>query len=140
MLGKNKIRFWLLCLTCMLIASMSGCVTLTPEQQAQLDKVASRKVTCTKGDDCDVKWRRALTWVSRNSRKFQMRGDSIIDTFIPVNQSAASNFLVSKVPLGNGVYEITIITGCDNLRGCVPNATQLRASFNRFVLGDSNTP
>ena len=35
-----------------------------------------------------------------------MRGDSIIDTFIPVNQSAASNFLVNKVPLGNGVYAL----------------------------------
>ena len=140
MLGRYRIRFWLLCPTCLVVTAMSGCVTLPLEQQEQRGKDASQKVTCIKGDDCDTKWGRALKWVSRNSQDNQTQGDSIIQTFTPTNQSAASNFLVNKVPLGSSVSEITITTGCDNLLGCVPNATQLRTSFDRFVMGDSNTP
>ena len=115
---------------------LSGCVTLTPEQKAELERQAAQQVTCTKGDDCEVKWGRALTWISQNSQwKIQTQNDNMIQTYTPINQSAASGFLVNKVPLGNGVYEITMASGCDNLLGCIPNATELKASFNRFVLG-----
>lgn len=115
---------------------LSGCATLTPEQQAQLEKDATQQITCTKGDDCEVKWGRAITWISRNSQwKIQTQNDSMIQTYTPINQSAASGFLVNKIPLGNGVYEIAMTSGCDNLLGCIPNATELKASFNRFVIG-----
>jgi hypothetical protein len=36
------------------LSTLSGCVTLTPQQEAQLQANANRKVTCTKGADCDV--------------------------------------------------------------------------------------
>ena len=119
-----------------LVPVLSGCVTLTPEQQAQLERDAAQQITCTKGEDCEVKWGRAITWISRNSQwKIQTQNDNMIQTYTSVGSSAASSFLVNKVPLGNGVYEIGMTSGCDNLLGCIPDATELKASFNRFVSG-----
>ncbi len=117
---------------------ISGCVALTPEQEAQLNRDATQLVTCTKGEDCDVKWGRAITWISRNSQwKIQLQNDSMIQTYTPIGQSASSGFLVNKVPQGNGVYEITMTSACDNIIGCIPDARELKASFNRFVMGAS---
>lgn len=115
---------------------LSGCTGLTAEQQAELERYAAQKITCTQGDDCDVKWGRAITWVSQNSQwKIQTQNDSMIQTYPATNESAASGFLVNKVRLGNGVYEITMSSRCGKLYDCIPNPTELKARFNRFVVG-----
>ena len=121
---------------CVVSYALTGCVTMTPEQQAKMNKDAAQKVTCTKGDDCEVKWGRAITWISQNSQwKIQTQNENMIQTYTAVGGSAASHFLVNKVPQGSGLYEITMASGCDNFIGCVPDATYLKASFNRFVVG-----
>src|SRR3989442_15490638 len=103
--------YWIIALT--LISC--GCVSLTPEQQDQLERDAAREIICVMGDDCDVKWGRAIAWVSRNSHwKIQTQTDNLIQTFTPVGSSAASGFLVNKVPLGNGQYQIVMSSACDN--------------------------
>ncbi len=118
------------------LLTLAGCTTLTPEQKAQIQANANRKVTCTKGADCDMKWGRAITWVTQNSQwKIQMQNDYVIQTYTPINQSAASGFLVNKVPIDTENFEITMTSGCDNLLGCIPDATTLRAAFNNFLIG-----
>lgn len=124
---------------CMISYALVGCVTTTPttpEQQAQLEKDAAKKVTCTRGDDCKVKWDRAITWISQNSQwKIQTQNENMIQTDTAAGGSPASHFLVNKVLRGKGLYEITMMSGCDNFIGCEPDATYLKASFNRFVVG-----
>jgi hypothetical protein len=136
MLGRRGLRIELPFNTRVAIAAtlfLSGCA-LTPDQ-GELERHAANKIIRTLGDDCDVKWRRAITWVSQNSQwKIQTQNDNLIQTHPPINRSAASGFLVNKVPLGHKIYEISMTSGCDNLLGCIPNATGLKASFNRFVL------
>jgi len=125
--------------TCVLLLcflSLSACTTLTPQEEAQVQANANRKITCTKGSDCDVKWGRAITWISRNSQwKIQTQSDYLIQTYTAVGGSAASSFLVNKVPLDSDTFEIVMTSGCDNLIGCIPDATMLRAAFNNFVIG-----
>jgi hypothetical protein len=116
--------------------TLAGCTTLTPQQEAQLQANANRQVTCTKGADCDMKWGRAVAWVSQNSEwKIQTQNDYIIQTYTPINQSAASGFKVNKVPTDTEHFEITISSGCDNLLACFPDAMTARASFNNFLIG-----
>jgi hypothetical protein len=101
-----------------------------------MEKDAAQKVTCTKGADCEVKWGRAITWISQNSQwKIQTQNENMIQTDTAGGGSPASHFLVNKVLRGKGLYEITMMSGCDNFIGCEPDATYLKASFNRFVVG-----
>jgi len=127
---------------CMVSYALTGCITTTPEQhtnpeqQAKMEKDAAQKVTCTKGHDCEVKWDRAITWISQNSQwKIQTQNENMIQTDTAAGGSPASHFLVNKVLRGKGLYEITMMSGCDNFIGCEPDATYLKASFNRFVVG-----
>lgn len=124
-------------LVALLIAGVAGCATLSPEQVAALQERASKRVTCVKGEDCEIKWGRAIAWVVRHSEwKIQTQTDNIIQTFGPSTQinTTASAFVVNKVPLGDGSYEIGMGSSCGNIFGCIPDALTLRASFNHFVL------
>lgn len=121
-------------------SGLTGCVTMTPEQQAQLQRDAAIQITCTKGDDCDEKWSRAVAWISQNSSyKIQTQTDSLIQTFTPTGGTTSNGFLVNKVALGKGTYQITMSSACDNPFGCIPDAQTLRASFNPFVGGVQST-
>ncbi|ALA60181.1 hypothetical protein [Nitrospira moscoviensis] len=125
----------------LLVSILAACTTLTPEQELHLKTIAATPVVCSKGDDCEMKWGRAIAWISRNSQwKIQTQTDNIIQTYTPIGASAASGFLVNKVPLGDGRYEIMMTSGCANFIGCIPDATTLRARFNEFVLGPEALP
>ena len=118
---------------------LGGCATMTPEQRTALQANASRKIVCIKGDDCDTKWGRAVVWVSRNSAwKIQTQTDNLIQTFGPSTRvnSTDSAFVVNKVPIGDGRYEITMNSACGNMFGCFPDAIALKAHFNSYVLGE----
>lgn len=121
--------------------ALTACTTLSPEQQAALQQQALRQIICSKGNDCDEKWGRAVAWIARNSQwKIQMQNDYLIQTYTAVGGSPASSFLVNKVPLGDGRFHITMTSGCDNIFGCIPDAVTLRARFHEFVGGPEATP
>jgi hypothetical protein len=121
---------------CLAFLSLSGCVTMTPEQQARLQADANQKITCMKGSDCDMKWGRAVAWISQNSHwKIQMQSDHLIQTYTAVGNSSYSGFLVNKVPIDTDTFEIVMSSGCANMFGCIPDATTLRAKFNNFIIG-----
>ena len=115
---------------------LSGCKTLTPEQQAQLEKDAALQITCTTGEDCDAKWSRAIAWITRNSHSpIRTQNDFMIQTYPSPRGSSASSFLVTKLASGSGVYKITMTSTCGGFPDCEPSATELSAKFNRFVAG-----
>lgn len=115
---------------------LSGCKTVTPEQQTQLEKDAALQITCTTGEDCEVKWGRAIAWINRNSHwRIQTQNDFMIQTYPSFRGSAASSFLVTKLPSGSGVYKITMTSECGTFPDCRPSTTELSAKFNRFVVG-----
>lgn len=116
----------------------TGCATMTPQQKADLERIANRQIICTKGSDCDEKWGRAIVWVSNNSGwKIQTQTDNLISTFGPSDRvnTTANAFQVNKVPLGNDRYQIVINGRCGNIFGCVPDTLSQIANFNQYVLG-----
>lgn len=121
-------------LICALVITLSSCVS--PQQQAAINEQAQRQITCMQGEDCDIKWGRAVAWVAKySSWKIQLQSDLIIQTYSAVGGSPSPGYLVNKVPLGNGRFHITLTSGCDNIFGCVPDHTTSLASFNQFVGG-----
>ena len=103
---------------------LTGCVTMTPEQQAQLQRDAAIQITCTKGDDCEEKWSRAVAWISQNSSyKIQTQTDSLIQTFNPTGSSPSSGSINS--PWGKGSTRLqcrqrvtTLLDAFQMLRSC----------------------
>lgn len=124
-----------------MIAFLSGCATtMTPEQKAELEKYAAQQITCTEGDDCNVKWGKARTWVLKHSQwKIEILTDSIIQTYGPYN-SRASAYVINKVPMGNRLHKITIYVTCNNLFGCTPEPLIATGVFNAFVLETHSQP
>lgn len=95
-------------------------------------------ITCAAGDDCAVKWGRALTWVIEHSQyQIRIQSDSLIQTAGPTANDAWSAFTVSKVPTGEGVYQINFKAECDNMFGCAPPVAKSRASFAAAVNGQA---
>ena len=118
------------------ILTLAGCTTLTHQQEAQIQANANRRVTCSKGADCDTKWGRAVAWISQNSRwKIQIQNEHMIQTYTAVGGSPSSSFLVNKVPVDNDTFEIVMTSGCDNIFGCTPDAATLKAMFTNFLIG-----
>ncbi len=123
-------------LTAVTLALAAGCVSMTPEQQAQIDRNAAMPVTCQGSDDCEVKWGRALQWVLQNCEyRIQVQTDALIQTAGPTDSSPSAAFVISKVPLGGGKYEFVMRAGCDNFIGCVPTIRISRAAFAVTVMG-----
>lgn len=117
------------------VVAVSGCVTMTPTQQAQVTADSQRRVTCEGKDDCELKWATALRWVQDNSYwKLRAVTDSVITTEGPLDSPSAA-FSITKFPLGRGAYEIQFRAGCGNMFGCVPAIEQLAASFKNEVSG-----
>jgi hypothetical protein len=140
MLRKLGLRIGIFFVACAAILTaaqvLSGCKTGTPDQQTQLEKDAALQITCTTGEDCEIKWGRAIDWIKRNSHwTIRNQTDFMIQTYPSVGGSAASSFLVTKLSLGSDDYKIAMTSVCDNFLACRPSTTELRAYFNRFVLG-----
>lgn len=128
------------CFNCLLVTIpilLIGCSTvhLSEEQKMNLSNLANKPVYCEGGDDCEIKWGRAITWVLQNSYwKIKVQSDSLITTEGPLNTVYAA-YQVQKVPLGNNKYLIDMRLGCGNPFGCVPSVLELKASFVQFVAG-----
>jgi len=119
----------------------SGATTKpTPQQEALLQLEASRPITCSQGQDCEVKWGRALLWVQDNSRwKIRIANDTLITTEGPRDTTDAA-YEISKVLAEKGMYSISFHAWCGNRFGCFPSILELQASFVNFVKGPMKTP
>lgn len=118
-------------------AALAGCSTTMTPQQAALADEASKRIVCTDGDDCNVKWGRALQWTVGNViYSISAQTDLLIQTRGPDMYSTSAGFTITKVSLGGGQSQIDISGACNNMFGCIPSLTQSRASFVRAVTGD----
>lgn len=118
------------------IATLTACAPMTPYQQSIIDAEANAPLTCTKGDDCEIKWGRALQWILSNSAyKIRSQSDSLIATEGPLPDALDYGFVVSKVAQGNGLYLIEFDGGCGNIFGCRIPFGIVKLSFVRYVRG-----
>jgi len=110
---------------------IGGCAT-----RPQVATAPPAPLICKSGSDCDSKWSRAVSWVTRNSSyKIQTQTDSIVQTMGPLPSDPSPAYTVTKVAIDNGNYEITFGGGCDNIFGCIPTVAGSRAQFAEFVNG-----
>ena len=120
---------------------LTGCTTPQQRlefamQRLEIDRQAARPVTCTAGEDCEVKWGRALQWVLDNSAyKLQTQSDALLSTFGPFPNDPRPAYSISKVATGGGNYVIDFRGGCDNIFGCQPTLLEGKASFVGAVMG-----
>lgn len=112
-----------------------GCSTalMSKQQISYLSSEANKPIYCEGGENCEIKWSRAIMWISQYSHwKIRVQSDSLITTEGPFDTVHAA-YQVQKVPLGNNKYSIDMSLGCGNPFGCVPSTLELKASFVQFV-------
>ena len=98
--------------------ALSGCIPpvppVTSDEIAEMDK----KVPVCKGDaDCKAKWEAAQLWVVHHAgRKIQTVTDVLIETYGPGRDgnSSAIAARVTKEPIGDGSYRVTVTLECAN--------------------------
>jgi hypothetical protein len=112
-----------------------GCAS---QQQKSIDaEIADTPIMCTQGEDCEVKWGRAVTWVTQNSYwKIRNSTDMLITTENATVGSGDTHpsFSILKTAQGNGKYRIDFQAGCDNMFTCNPSVNTLRDSFYSVVV------
>jgi hypothetical protein len=94
---------------------------------------------CAGAEDCQVKWGRAVAWVSQHSPwRIQTQTDNLIQTYGPGDSASTSTaFVVNKIPVGSGEYQISMRCGCANFLGCDRDSSEWKADFNIYVSGQT---
>jgi hypothetical protein len=107
-----------------------GCAT---QQQKSINaEIANTPIICTQGEGCEVKWGRALTWVTQNSHwKIRNSTDSLLTTEsgTPDDGNTNPSFSILKTAQGDGKYRIDFQAGCNNMFACQPSVDTLRTNF-----------
>jgi hypothetical protein len=117
-----------------LLVALSGCYNnaVLNARVAPLRGVASPPI-CAQAV-CTEQWQRAQLWIANHSKwKIQTSTDVVIQTFNPVGMEASYGFAVSREPLGEGRYRITMKMACGNALGCNPSADDVTAAFYHYV-------
>lgn len=107
------------CLLAFALVILPGCAGSPLRQDTR--QIVIEYPTCEGKEDCELKWSRAVQWITKNSF-FQIRlmNDMLIETYPSAgNFNAYSAYRVTKVPLGQQRYRLEIQAGCGNLFGCV---------------------
>jgi hypothetical protein len=113
------------------VIPLAGCVSTAAQPEEPIPAI-----TCKQGADCDLKWSRAITWVSENAAyKIQTQTDSLIQTFGPLDYQTGLAITVNRLMLKPGVYEIDARMGCANSIGCFPEPHAALRKFAAFLNG-----
>jgi len=114
---------------------LTGCAT---QQQKAIDaEIANTPILCAQGEGCEVKWGRALSWVTQNSHwKIRNSTDSLITTESGTvdDGDVHAYFSILKTAQGGGQYRIDFQAACNNMFGCQPSVDALRDSFYSTVV------
>jgi len=120
----------------LLVLGLSGCPAHWERIHAENEALKARAaepVYCQGAEDCEFRWGRALQWITANSSwKIRQQTDVLITTEGPMG-TARNAYIVQKVPLGSGRYEIEMQTWCDNVVYCLPGVPEARAAFGEYV-------
>ena len=116
-------------------ATIAGCATPDPAKEAAFRAAASRPVTCRDGSDCQQKWSRAIEWVRSNSAfGIMVASDYLIQTDGPNPPDPRLAYSVTRVSVGNGIYEFNFKGDCNRVN-CYPSPIEAKAKFVTFVIG-----
>ena len=93
------------------------------------------QIRCQAGPDCELKWKRAYTWVLESSGlKLQSKTDGLIKTVEPPGVDRTLVVIITKNRTAqSSIYEIDFIGKCSSSLSCVPSAAESRTSFANFV-------
>jgi len=83
---------------------------------------AAKKATypvpsCQGAEDCEVRWGKALRWVLDHNGRLAQQTDTFIAT-APIQQTGEDYFQVSRIPVGDGRYDIEMKMECANAFSC----------------------
>lgn len=100
---------------------LSACAT-TPDAPAVTMPLCSP-------ENCKVRWEAAQLFVVRHAdMKIQIATDVLIETYGPVRSTDIA-LRVTKTPIGEGLYRISLMAWCSNLFGCSADPGDLQAQF-----------
>lgn len=120
-----------------LIAMMAACAPITnPALVSALGPIqAEDPVVPCDGDECKQLWERAQFWVARHSEwKIQTATDVLIQTYNANSSALSYGFTVTKEPLGEKRYRITLEAACGNMFGCLElKPGEVRAAFAHYL-------
>ena len=93
------------------------------------------QIRCQAGPDCELKWKKAYTWVLESSGlKLQTKTDGLIKTVQPPGDSRTLVVIITKNPTSqSSIYEIDFIGKCSSMLSCVPSVAESRTRFVNFV-------
>ena len=112
------------------------------EKDRILALVERRPLLCNEGTDCEMKWAKAVAWLSLNApTRLQSQTDLVASTYNCVGAICMkTSFTINQIPQGNGVRKILFRGGCRN-RVCIPDPLNAQEDFINYVLGpETNEP
>jgi hypothetical protein len=94
------------------------------------------QIRCQIGPDCDLKWKRAYTWVVESSGlKLKTKTDGLIKMAeSPGNDRTLVVTITKNSTSQLGIYEIDFIGKCLSIWSCTPSVAETRTSFANFIL------
>src|SRR5262249_42568803 len=113
-------------------AGVAGC-TLMPGMDEERPAPPARPITCTAGPDCEIKWSRALAWVTQNSTKIAIQSETVIQATGPTDSGSYPVYTVNRTAGANGTYEILFDCRCNGTGDCGLLVSETRARFEKFV-------
>jgi hypothetical protein len=119
--------------------ALSACswTGLGGDDDVALAKIANRPMSCKQGDDCSLKWGKALKWVREHTKyRFRQATEALIVTENPQPGDPMSAFEVMKTPNGDGTYAISFDSYCGDEFGCDPSTLQHKADFVQTIMGN----
>jgi len=108
-------------------AGLAGCATVPPS-----DRQPIQAITCKSKADCDVKWSKAVAWVSANAAyRMQVQSEQLIQTYNSIDTGLS--VVVNKISEPNGAGKIVARMSCGNMFGCFPDTYVALQQFTAFV-------
>jgi hypothetical protein len=115
--------------------ALTGCATMTPEQEAEIERWASRDIVCEGENQCAAMWGAATQFVLDYSDfRVTQATDRAIVTAGPRPDGTQLAYSITRIDLGNGRARFDFRAGCDNMFGCVPSPRVARAGFAKTVI------
>ncbi|MGI9534591.1 MAG: hypothetical protein ACR2NW_06545 [Thermodesulfobacteriota bacterium] len=107
----------------------------TEERLDRLVQASSIRNICEYGHDCQVKWKRVVSWLELNSKwNIEIQNNELIKTYGPSPESVYEAYKVRKTPLDtNGFYEIVFIVRCGTVPNCNEKSVMATANFKYYV-------
>jgi len=113
-----------------IVFALAGCA-VAERREAQL---VDTPVFCNGEKDCMEKWEKAEVWVTNNSKwRIQRASNTVIQTYGPGTTEADTAFKITKIPLGDGKYEIRMEARCNNWFGCFPKPAEAKHDFYNYI-------